>query len=57
MKARRRQLRHNLAPVRLDAFGEPGIAGYWRMLDDIRGPSNRLLNPVLTFPFAGVASI
>ena len=57
MKAWRWQLRHNRVPIRLDTFGEPDIAGFGWMLDNLGSPSERLLNPVFAFPSAVVAGI
>src|SRR5882762_8673637 len=57
MKPRRGQMRSNLLPVRLDALGKPDRARLWGMLDNLSRPPKLRLNPVLTFPFAVVASI
>ena len=57
MNTRRGQLRHNLLPIRLDAFREPDVAGLWRMLNNLGSPAERLLNPVFAFPFAVLASV
>ncbi len=48
-------MRSNLLPVRLNPFGKPDITGLWGMLDDLRGPPQGRLKPVLAF--AIVASI